>query len=192
LYNGYADSLRSKAFLDRADEEFTKLSEGNASTSEIGLKVEITRKSSSAVRADYDKQSSQLSRELTQLQNERTEISDAERDENATVEQLARKEILDQEIEDLRDQQADLNRERSLATRLVDSCPTLQYQGPWEELERSDAEVVFARLLGVYTLRAKEQSEEQIANRVLDLEFARAEGIRGDLVQDLIVKGFKQ
>ena len=192
LYNGYADSLRSKAFLDRADEEFTKLSEGNASTSEIGLKVEITRKSSSAVRADYDKQSSQLSRELTQLQNERTEISDAERDENATVKQLARKVILDQEIEDLREQQADLNRERSLATRLVDACPTLQYQGPWEELERSDSEVVFARLLGVYTLRAKEQSDEQIANRVLDLEFARAEGTRGDLVQDLITKGFKQ
>jgi hypothetical protein len=168
------------------------LSEGNASTSEIGLKVEITRKSSSAVRADYDKQSSQLSRELTQLQNERTEISDAERDENATVEQLARKVILDQEIEDLREQQADLNRERSLATRLVDACPTLQYQGPWEELERSDSEVVFARLLGVYTLRAKEQSDEQIANRVLDLEFARAEGTRGDLVQDLITKGFKQ
>jgi hypothetical protein len=74
----------------------------------------------------------------------------------------------------------------------VDASPTLQYQGPWEELERSDAEVVFARLLGVYTLRSKEQSEEQIANRVLDLEFARAEGTRGDLVQDLIVKGFKQ
>ena len=69
------------------------------------MKVEITRKGSTAVRADYDKQSSQLSRELTQLQNERTEISDAERDENATVKQLARKVILDQEIEDLREQQ---------------------------------------------------------------------------------------
>jgi hypothetical protein len=192
LYNGYADSLRSEAFLNRADEEFTKLSEANASTNEIGLKVGITRKSSSAVRADYDKQSSQLSRELTELQNERTEIGDAERDENATVEQLARKEILDSEIEGLREQQADLNRERSLATRLVDASPTLKYQGPWEELERSDSEVVFVRLLGVYTLRAKEQSEEQIADRVLDLEFARAEGTRGDLVQDLITKGFNQ
>ena len=77
MYNGYADSLRSKAFLDRADEEFTMLSEANASTIEIGLKVEITRKSSSAVQADYDKQNSQLSRELTELQNERTEINDA-------------------------------------------------------------------------------------------------------------------
>ena len=192
LYNGYADSLRSEAFLNRADEEFTKLSDANASKNEIGLKVGITRKSSSAVRADYDKQSSQLSRELTELQNERTEIGDAERDENATVEQLARKEILDSEIEGLREQQADLNRERSLATRLVDACPTLKFQGPWEELERSDSEVVFVRLLGVYTLRAKEQSEEQIADRVLDLEFARAEGTRGDLVQDLITKGFNQ
>ena len=74
----------------------------------------------------------------------------------------------------------------------MDASPTLKYQGPWEELERSDSEVVFVRLLGVYTLRAKEQSEEQIADRVLDLEFARAEETRGDLVQDLITKGFNQ
>ena len=44
-----------------------------------------------------------MEQQLTQLQNERTEISDAERDENATVKQLARKVILDQEIEDLRE-----------------------------------------------------------------------------------------
>ncbi len=192
LYNGFADKLKTKAFLAQADEDFIKLSETNATSIENGVKVEIARKSSKAVRADYDKQSSRLSDELSELQEERNEISDAERDQNATSEQLARKDTLDQEIEKKRNLQAGLNRERSLATRLADACSTLTYLGSWEELERSDTEVVFARLFGVYTLRAKEQSKEQIAERVLDLEFARAEGTRGDLVQDLIIQGLDQ
>ena len=192
LYNGFADKLKTKAFLAQADEDFIKLSETNATSIENGVKVEIARKSSKAVRADYDKQSSRLSGELSELQEERNEISDAERDQNATSEQLARKDTLDMEIEKIRDQQAELNRERSLATRLADACSTLTHQGSWEELERSDTEVVFVRLIGVYTLRPKEQSEEQIAERVLDLEFARAEGTRGDLVQDLIIQGLDQ
>ena len=65
----------------------------------------------------------------------------------------------------MRDQQALLNRERSAGTRLVDACPTLQYKGPWEELERTDKEVIFARLYGVYTLRSKDQGEESISER---------------------------
>ena len=178
--------------MEFADKEFEKLSDSNASSTDLGVKIAITRKSSSAVRADYDKRSGALSRELSDLQNERTEISDAERENNATVAQLARKVVLDKEIEGMRDQQASLNRERSVATRLVDACPTLLYQGPWEELERTEDEVIFARLSGVYTLRAKEQGEDRIAERVLDLEFARAEKNRGELVDDLINQGLSQ
>ena len=192
LYNGYADKVKSDAFLEFADKEFEKLSDSNVSSTDLGVRIAITRKSSSAVRADYDKRSGALSRELSDLQNERTEISDAERENNATAAQLARKVVLDKEIEDMRDQQASLNRERSVATRLVDACPTLLYQGPWEELERTEDEVIFARLSGVYTLRAKEQGEDRIAERVLDLEFARAEKNRGELVDDLINQGLSQ
>ena len=189
LYNGYADKVKSDAFLELADKKFEILLESNSSSDDIGVRVEIARKSSSAVRADFDKKSGSLSRELTKLQNERSGISDAERENNATAEQIARKDSLDQEIDALRDQQALLNRERSAGTRLVDACPTLQYKGPWEELERTDKEVIFARLYGVYTLRSKDQGEESISGRVLDLEYARAERNRGELVQDLISQG---
>ena len=189
LYNGYADKVKSDAFLELADKKFEILLESNSSSDDIGVRVEIARKSSSAVRADFDKKSGSLSRELTKLQNERSGISDAERENNATAEQIARKDSLDQEIDALRDQQALLNRERSAGTRLVDACPTLQYKGTWEELERTDKEVIFARLYGVYTLRSKDQGEESISGRVLDLEYARAERNRGELVQDLISQG---
>ena len=127
----------------------------------MGVKVAISRKSSSAVRADYDKKNGSLTRELSKLQNERSEISDAERENNATAEQVARKPLLDQEIEELREQQARLNRERSVATRLVDACPS-PYQGAGEELERTEKEVIFARLSGVYTIRTMDQSEDSI------------------------------
>jgi hypothetical protein len=126
------------------------------------------------------------------LQNERSEISDAERENNATAEQVARKPLLDQEIEELREQQARLNRERSVATRLVDACPSLKYQGAWEELERTEKEVIFARLSGVYTIRTMDQSVDIISERVLDLEFARSEKSRGELVEDLIIQGLNK
>ena len=192
LYNGYADKLKSDAFLKIADKEFEKLSDTNASLTDLGIRVKIERKSSSAVRADFDKKSGALSRELSKLQEERSQISDAMREDNATAEQVARKDVLDDEISVLRDQQARLNRERSVATRLIDACPTLQYQGSWEELERSASEVIFARLYGVYTLRSKEQGREQISERILDLEYARAEKNRGELVEDLINQGLAQ
>lgn len=192
LYNGYADKVQSEAFLKIADKEFDKLSESNASLTELGLHVKISRKSSSAVRANYDNRNGALNRDLGKLQNERSEISDAERDNNATSEQLVRKKVLNIEIETLRDELAALNRERSVATRLADACPTLQYQGAWEELERTDKEVIFARLYGVYTLRSKDQDEGQVPERVLDLEFARAEKNRGELVEDLIIRGLNR
>ena len=65
-----------------------------------------------------------------------------------------------------------------------------QIPNQWEELERTDEEVVFVRLLGVYTMRAKQQNTEDINARVEELEFARAEKARGQLVEDLISVGF--
>ena len=192
LYNGYADKLKSETFFKLIDKEFEKLSDSNSSATDLGVKVEISRKSSSAVRADYDKKNGSLTRELSKLQNERSEISDAERENNATAEQVARKPLLDQEIEELRERQARLNRERSVATRLVDACPSLKYQGAWEELERTEKEVIFARLSGVYTIRTMDQSEDIISERVLDLEFARSEKSRGELVEDLIIQGLNK
>ena len=53
----------------------------------------------------------------------------------------------------------------------------------------TDKEVIFARLYGVYTLRSKDQGEESISGRVLDLEYARAERNRGELSKDLISQG---
>ena len=186
LYNGYTDKLHSEDFLAKADDIFEKLNDLNSSYQGEGTRLTVSRKSASAVRAEYDKNSGSLSRDLTKLQNERTEISNAEREDNATSAQLSRKEKLDLEIEAMRDKQAQVNRERSVAVRLVDACSNLMHNGPWEELERTENEVIFARLFGVYSIRPKVQSDEQVSGRVLDLEFARAEKARGQLIQDLI------
>jgi hypothetical protein len=186
LYSGYTDKLHSKAFQSQADIIFDKLEDLNSSHAEVGVHLTVSRKSASAVRAEYDKNSGKLSRELTALQNERNEISNAERENNATSAQLGRKEKLDLEIQGMRDRQAKINRERSVVVRLVDACPNLEYNGPWEELERTDSEVIFVRLYGVYSIRSKLQSDERVTERVIDLEFARAEKARGELVQDLI------
>ena len=188
LYTGYTEKLHGEIFLEKADEVLRSLTDGNSTFEGVGVRVSISRKSDSGVRAEYDKKNGSLTRELTKLQNERTEISDAERENNATSDQLAKKEDLDNEIEKIREEQAALNRERSLAVRLADACPSLVHQGPWEELERTGKEILFARLDGVYSIKPKVQGEDQVSNRVLDLEFARAERTRGKLIQDLIEK----
>jgi hypothetical protein len=103
---------------------------------------------------------------------------------------LAKKSKLEEKIAVMRDQQATLNRERSLAIRLLEACSSLSTTNKWEELERSEDEIIFARLLGVYTMRPKFLEEKVISDRVLDLEYARAEKIRSKLVEDLTIRGF--
>ena len=190
LYKGYADQLKSEQLLEYADEMFSELIDRNASTGNFGVHIVVERKSTAGVRSSFDRESNSLGRNLSLLQDERSQISDSERDGNVTNEQLARKPILDNEIEMIREKQAILNRQRSLAVRLVDACANLSPDEKWEELERSDSEVIFVRSKGVYTIRSKVQSTEQISGRVLDLEMARAEVSRSELIDDLIQRGF--
>jgi hypothetical protein len=157
---------------------------------EHGTLVDVERKNATAVRSFYDKRNRSLDQELSPLQDEVTAINDAERDGNATSDQLAKKSKLEEKIAVMRDQQATLNRERSLAIRLLEACSSLSTTNKWEELERTEDEIIFARLLGVYTMRPKFLEEKLISDRVLDLEYARAEKIRSKLVEDLTIRGF--
>ena len=97
--------------------------------------------------------------------------------------------VLDQEIEDLRESQAAVNRERLLANQLLDVVNTLEPDGVWVEQERTGESVLFVRLNGVYTLRAKKAEPELITGRVRDLEYSRSENVRSLLVDDLIAAG---
>mgnify|MGYP001156972161 CR=1 FL=1 len=188
LYLGFAEEQTREAFLGKADQILASLDEQNASLSGLGLKVSISRKSSSGVRAGYDKENRSLSSKLTEFQNERAEIGNSERENNASAEQLARKLVLDQRINEIRDQQAVLNRERSIAVRLADACISLLPMGPWEEIERTDSSVLFARLKTVYSMRPKVAKSDELSERVLYLEYARAENTRSKIIQDLIDK----
>ena len=188
LYQGYADQFKGETLLKRADQLFTDLNESNDLATNQFLSVKLQRKGASSVRTAFDKKGDSLSRELSEFQTERNLISDAERDGNATSAQLENKENLDRKIEEIRNQQSVLNRKRSLAVRLVEACSSLDQNDQWEELERTDVEVLFARRLGVYSILPKEHSGEKVDQRVAELEFSRAEKARGHLIQDLIDK----
>ena len=165
-----------------------KLTQGNFEFGEAQT-LNLNAKSSQAVRASYDAKSSKIRNQLRELQDERTEISSAERESNATAQQKRKKLVLDQEIEDLRESQAAVNRERLLANQLLDVVNTLEPDGVWVEQERTGESVLFVRLNGVYTLRAKKAEPELITGRVRDLEYSRSENVRSLLVDDLIAAG---
>jgi hypothetical protein len=191
LYTGYTDKIKSEALRNHADDLLKDMDDSPKSIlQEHGTLVDVERKNATAVRSFYDKRNRSLDQELSPLQDEVTAINDAERDGNATSDQLAKKSKLEEKIAVMRDQQATLNRERSLAIRLLEACSSLSTTNKWEELERTEDEIIFARLLGVYTMRPKFLEEKLISDRVLDLEYARAEKIRSKLVEDLTIRGF--
>ena len=191
LYTGYTDKIKSEALQNHADDLFKDMDDSPKSIlQENGILVGVERKNATGVRSFYDKRNRSLDQELSPLQEEVTAINDAERDGNATDLQLAKKPKLEERISAMRDQQASLNRERSLAVRLLEACSSLSTTNRWEELERSENEIIFARLLGVYSLRPKLLEEKLISDRVLDLEYARAEKVRSKLVEDLTIRGF--
>jgi hypothetical protein len=191
LYTGYTDKIKSEALQNHADDLFKDMDDSPKSIlQENGILVGVERKNATGVRSFYDKRNRSLDQELSPLQEEVTAINDAERDGNATDLQLAKKPKLEEKISAMRDQQASLNRERSLAVRLLEACSSLSTTSRWEELERSENEIIFARLLGVYSLRPKLLEEKLISDRVLDLEYARSEKVRSKLVEDLTIRGF--
>ena len=188
LYAEFVKKQRANAFGKWIDQEFVKLTQGNFEFGEAQT-LNLNAKSSQAVRASYDAKSSKIRNQLRELQDERTKISSAERESNATAQQKQRKVVLDQEIEDLRESQAAVNRERLLANQLLDVVNTLEPDGVWVEQERTGESVLFVRLNGVYTLRAKKAEPELITGRVRDLEYSRSENVRSLLVDDLIAAG---
>jgi hypothetical protein len=188
LYAEFVKKQRVNAFGKWIDQEFVKLAQGNFEFGEAQT-LNLNAKSSQAVRASYDAKSSKIRNQLRELQDERTEISSAERESNATAQQKQKKLVLDQEIEDLRENQAAVNRERLLANQLLDVVNTLEPDGVWVEQERTEESVLFVRLNGVYTLRAKKAEPELITGRVRDLEYSRSENVRSLLVDDLIAAG---
>ena len=188
LYAEFVKKQRANAFGKWIDQEFQKLAQGNFEFGEAQT-LTLNAKSSQAVRASYDAQSSKIRNQLRELQDERTEISSSERESNATVKQKQRKVVLDQKIEDLRESQAAVNRERLLANQLLDVVNTLEPDGVWVEQERTEESVLFLRLNGVYTLRARKADPERITGRVRDLEYSRSENVRSLLVDDLIAAG---
>ncbi len=187
LYREFADKRKSDTFADRTDHVLQSLEEGNESVYGTGLMVSVNAKDGAGIRSSYDSKSRSISSLLTKLESEREEISDAEREANATASQIERKEAIDLSIDDLREQQAALNEERVLATRLAEACSGLEANAQWTELERSGEQAIFVRLRGVYSMRSKEMDPDKMKERVSDLELARAERSRDQILKSLQV-----
>ena len=176
LYREYATQLKADAFADLADRTLAGLQgDSNVSVPEMGIKVEIERKDSRLLRGYYDSLNGQIDSQLEKLEEERELISSAQRDSNATAAQIARKEVIDGEIDVIRSRQGELNKRSALGQKLVESCQGLEPDGKWSELERTEDNAVFVVLKSVYFLKQTKLESEKIEERVEELQFARAE-----------------
>jgi len=187
LFEEYASQFRSDEFVKLADQSLNSLQgEGNVTLPPVGLKVEIERKNTGLVRGYFEGVNGRIGLQLEKLREERQLISSAERDSNATKEQLERKDAIDAEIEIVREKQAKVDKEMTLALRLSGECSNLTPDGKWSELERTENSAIFVRLKKAYTLRAEELKPNEIETRASDLQFARAELGRDLLLRDVI------
>lgn len=191
LYREFLKKMRTNEFAKWIDTQFEKLTKPGSSFS-LGNKVAFKAKSAQAIRSSYDRESSKIRNQLQDLQNERSDISSAQRDKNATQAQISRKPDLDKQIEDLRKSQSESNSQRLLSNQLIEVVDTIEPDGQWVEQERTEDSALFVRLTGVYTLRNQNLNQEQLKNRVSDLEYSRAEVARSMILDDLITSGSNQ
>jgi YD repeat-containing protein len=164
LYREFADKRKSDAFSDRTELVLQSLREGNESAYGAGQLISVDAKDGAGLRASYDSQSRSITGRLTQIE---------------------RKKEIDLAIEELRDEQSELNQERVLAVRLAEACSGLEANAQWTELERTGEEAIFVRLRGVYSMRSKNTEFSETTDRVSDLELARAERSRNQILKSL-------
>ena len=191
LFKEYAKKSKLLAFNDWLDVEFKNLQD-DRSDFKPGIFVGVEKKNSASLSRTYDSRSRELSNDLKKLEEERNEISAAERESNETQNQTARKVEIDQAIEGIRNKQSSLNQERALANRLIESASSMEPTGEWIEMERTENTAFFIRLRGAYTVRPQELENEEILSRVSDLEFVRAEKGRDLMVEELIGRGLAE
>ncbi|MDG1139015.1 MAG: hypothetical protein P8N49_05795 [Opitutales bacterium] len=191
LYREYLKKMKTIEFGKWIDTQFEKIAKTGSSFS-LGSKVAFKAKSAPAIRSSYDRKSSKIRNQLQDLQNERSDISSAEQEKNATKAQNARKSELDKQIEDLRELQGVVNSQRLLSNQLIEVVDTMEPDGQWVEQERTEGSAFFVKLTGVYTLRNQNADKEQLKNRVSNLEYSRAEVARSLILDDLIASGSSQ
>ena len=191
LYGGYVQKLNLDAFSEFADGVLRKLQDGKVDTSlsELGRTLSIDGKNVSKLEVFYNRKGQLLTAKLSKLEREREVISNAERDENATIQQTNRKLEIDRLIEGLRDEQDEHNKKRALSLQLAEACPNLDLGGGWLELERTGEAAVFARLNDVYSLISKQLDAKDIETRENEIEFSRAGASRDLILGNLLSKG---
>jgi hypothetical protein len=193
LYREYAAQLKADAFADLADRTLAALQgDSNVSLPVVGFKVAVEAKDSRLLRGYYEGINGRIGSRLEKMEKEREVISTSERESNATASQLARKEVIDLEIEAIRARQAELNKESSLGQKLVDACQGLEPDGKWSELERTEDTAVFVTLKSAYFLKQGKLEASVVEERVEELQFSRAEKGRDLLLRDIIARELAQ
>ena len=190
LYRECAKDKKSKSFIKRTEDALAGLqkNENNQSVINQGKLISIDGKSMSSIQSSFDGKNQLLGSRLTNLENERAEISNAERDLNVTEVQMQRKIALDKLINGLRVEQDLLNENRSLSVQLFEACPNLELGAGWSELERTEGTAVFVKLNDVYSLKVKETKDEEVVTRVKEIELSRSEADRDLILRDLLQK----
>ena len=188
LFKGFLEKRKLDTFNRKSDQVFSGLEadENNQTLLESGDYLSIDGKGSDQLQQFYGGKNQRLRNRLNKLEEERNQITSLEREDNATSDQLKRKNELDLLIENIRDEQDKLNKDRSLAIQLSDACQNLEVGAGWSELERTDQSVVFVRLKGVYSVKKREAEKTEILTRVQDLENARADKNRDLILETLI------
>ena len=192
LYREYSSKLRSDAFVEWTESTFNLLQNDGADQNVLsrGNYISLNGKSLAAVESSFTSRNQKIRSRLSKLEDEREEISKAERDSNATALQKTRKAKLDQLIDAIRLEQDTEDQNRALSLQLVEECSDLEVGKGWSEVERTEDVSTFVRLQEVYSLKPKQSKKEDISTRVNELEFARSEKDRDLVLGDLLSKEF--
>ena len=173
LCQEFLNDLRNSKFNDKADELLDRLKIDPKSSDALLSKYPIKAKNQNSARASFDSQQRSIRARMDKLESEKSGKGVT----NAN----------DKKLSTLKDQLAQLAKERSTVDRFLQGAESLDVENNWIEVERNEEGAVFGLLSKVYTIRGKQIEDDQKNNMNSNLELSRGMLARDEAIKELIL-----
>ncbi len=172
----FKDRSNSK-FIQKVDEMKEKLLSNPKASDSFLTKYKFESKNQNTARASFDSRQRSLRSKIDRLESAQSANGKGDNAGNGQT---------DQKINTLRDQLAQLEKERTAVNKVLEGAEALEVDQQWVELERNEKGAVFGLLRAVYSMRGKQLEEDQRSTMNSNLELSRGLLSRDETINELL------
>ena len=183
LCSEYIRDQENETFNQKMDEVLSQLNSNRNEMGDYAVKYKIEAKNQSTARASFDSKQRMLRSKIEGIEAKQSSLKETDQKLNSEDEK---------ELSKLRDQLADLTKERKAVDRLLQGADALKVDNTWVEIERNQDSAFYGLLSNVYSLRGKdfEDGERDALNS--NLELSRGMLARDEVVGEILFSSLSQ